>query len=257
MCTANKFYEDALVSGIIGSLIAGFLTIGILELYKYYKLEIQHRKFKKIFGIYDKDKLHLVLPKIEVRKDIIDYLRNTNFVNCEFPLSKSGGINIKSSKLLPYSDTISLKYLIDIIASRLGSKSLITVDEDLSKHLDLSFISFGGTSFYCSLVLQEPENKYYYFDNTDIVSKKDNSTRFKMTNEFDYGFIIKYKPVDFPGRIWIVIAGLGESGTSGAGWYLSRHWEELSNLFQNKAFGIVVKVKHGIDESAIKVDQIL
>ncbi len=56
MCKANNIFENAYVSGIIGSLIAGFVTIGVLEFNKYYKRKIQHSKFKKIFGSYDTDK---------------------------------------------------------------------------------------------------------------------------------------------------------------------------------------------------------
>jgi hypothetical protein len=257
MCRPVSIFENPYLSGVIGSFIASFLTIGVLEFYKYYKRKIQHSKFRKIFGSYSSDKLNLVLPTLRVRQDIIDRLKILNFPDSDFPLIRLGGAHIRTSKLLAFSDTTSLKYLLDIISGTLGDKSLVTTDEDLSNHLDLSFISFGGTSFYCSYILNEPENKYYNFDGNDIVSKSDMSKRFTNGNGFDYGFIIKYKHANFPKRIWIVIAGLGDTGTSGAGWYLARHWEELSDLFQENAFGIVIKVKNGVDESAIKVDQII
>jgi len=172
-------------------------------------------------------------------------------------LIKYGDAAYRSSKLIAYADTASLKYLLERISNTLGDISTIITDEDLSKHLDLSFISFGGSNFYCSAVINHPDNKYYYFDGDTIVSKSDNSKRFINGDGYDYGLIIKYKHPSFTTRTWIVIAGIGETGTSGAGWYLATHWEELSKLIGEKPFGIVVKVNNGVDESAEKVDQIV
>jgi hypothetical protein len=153
MCRPVSIFENPYLSGVIGSFIASFLTIGVLEFYKYYKRKIQHSKFRKIFGSYSSDKLNLVLPTLRVRQDIIDRLKILNFPDSDFPLIRLGGAHIRTSKLLAFSDTTSLKYLLDIISGTLGDKSLVTTDEDLSNHLDLSFISFGGTSFYCSYIL--------------------------------------------------------------------------------------------------------
>jgi hypothetical protein len=254
MCTILDVLKNSYVSGVIGSLIAGFLTIGIIELYKFYKLRIQHAKFTKIFGLYDKEKLHLILPSLSVRPDIAAHLKTTSLPAPDFLFVKYGGTYIKSSKLLAYCDTLSLKYLIDIISNVLGSKSQITSDDDLKSNLDLSFISFGGNSFYCQYILNQPDNIFYSFIGDTIVSKQDSTKVFQLDNNFDYGFIIKYKHINFPNRVWIIIAGLGETGTSGAAWYLSKNWSRLSKSFNEKPFGVVVKVKHGIDGSAIEVD---
>jgi len=170
---------------------------------------------------------------------------------------KHNDAHIRTSKLIAYKDTTSLKYLLDIISATLSDKSLIITDEDLSNHLDLSFISFGGSSFYFNYILNETDNTFYSILDGGFVNKRDNTKRFVINNEFDYGLILKYKHINFPNRIWIVIAGLGESGTSGAGWYLSKYWEELSNTFQENPFGLIVQVKHGIDESAKQVDSLV
>ena len=121
----------------------------------------------------------------------------------------------------------------------------------------MSFISFGGSNYYCSYVINEPDNKYYFFQGDYIVSKLNSAKKFKNGDGIDYGFVIKYKNTRFPNQTWIVIAGLGETGTSGAGWYLANYWEKLSDLFGEKPFGIVIKVKDGVDESADMVDQIM
>ena len=246
-------FADPIVQGIIGSLIAGFLTIGIIESYKYWKLYLFHRKFKKVFGTHNKDRLHLVVPALLVRPDVIQLLQASPLPGNQFPLLKFGGAFIRSSKLLAYADTVSLKYILDIVATTLGSRSVIMTDEDLQKLLDLSLISFGGSSFYCSYVLNQLNNRFYNFNGNAIVSTKNANISFQIDDTYDYGFIIKYRHDNFPKRTWIIIAGLGESGTRGASWFLSRHWRQLSDAFCDSPFGLVIKVNHGVDDSAIEV----
>ena len=252
----QTIFQNTYVSGIIGSFLASFLTLGTIELFSHYRQRIRNSKFKAVFGFYDKDKLNLVLPELRLRQEVIQYLQESDINDAHFPLIKTGSGHVRTSRLLAYNDMTSLKYVLDIISSTLGYKSVIKTDEQLSNSLDISFISFGGTNFYCSLILNQPDNNFYFIRDSEIISKKDPAKRFKIDNEFDYGFIIKYKHKNFPERTWIIIAGIGESGTSGAGWYLSAYWKEISDTFKDNAFGVLVKVKHGVDESAIKVDQI-
>jgi len=246
-------FANPIVQGIIGSLIAGFLTIGIIESYKYWRLYVLHRKFKRVFGAYNKDRLQLVVPALSVRPDVLQLLQASNLQGNQFPLVKFGGAFIRSSKLLAYSDTVSLKYILDIVATTLGSKSVIVTDEDLQNQLDISLISFGGSSFYCSYVLAQQNNRFYNFNGNAIVSTQNANTSFQIDPTYDYGIIIKYKHDNFPNRTWIILAGLGESGTRGAGWFLSRNWRQLSDTFNDNPFGLVVRVNHGVDNSAIEV----
>jgi hypothetical protein len=254
MCD-NSIFQNSYVSGIIGSFLASFLFLGTLEAYKFYKLKIRQSKFKKIFGTYDNDKLNLVLPVFCVRPDVLNELKKTNIQLPEFPLITQSRKAIRSSKLFAKKDYSSLKYLLDIIAVTLGDKSVIVSDEDLSSQLDLSFISFGGSSFYFDFVLKDSDNTFYDIENNlFFVNKRDATKKFTGTADFDYGLILKYKHGNFPNRTWIVIAGLGETGTSGAGWYLSKNWAKLADTVKDKPFGIIIQVKHGVDESAKQVD---
>jgi len=255
MCETISIFQNPYVSGIIGSFIASFLTIGVLEIYRSYNKKIRNSSFKKLFGTYSETKLNLILPELSVRPEIPGLLKNIRFPQPDYPLVKMGGGFVGTSKLLAYYDTISMKYLLDLISSTIGNNSIITSDEQLSKHLDLSFISFGGTSFYCLYILNQRDNNYYHFEGSEIVSKKDPTKRYAIDKDHDYGLIIKYKHESFPNRTWIIIAGIGETGTSGAGWYLARHWKNIAIIYKDNPFGIIVKVKHGIDESAISVDQ--
>lgn len=249
-------FWNAITTGIIGSLIAGFLTIAIIEGYKYYKLNLQNKQFNKIFGTYDKDRLHLVVPSLAVRPDVIHLLQNSALQGNQFPLVKYGGAFIKSSKLLAYADTVAMKYVLDIVATTIGSKSVIMTDEDLQNNLDISLVSFGGSSFYCTYILGQADNNFYTYNGNSIVSKQDANKSFQINGTYDYGFIIKYRHTNFPNRTWIIIAGLGESGTRGAGWFLATNWRQLSETFNDAPFGLVVRVNHGIDNSAIEVDRL-
>lgn len=247
ICTENNLLLNPYISGIIGSLIAGFLSIGIIEIYRYTKLKILHRKFNKIFGYYKNEKIYLVLPSLQVRPEVQ--------MQYGYPLMKYGGAQIRISKLLAYADTVSLKYLIDLISKILGSKSIISTDEDLKNELNLSFISFGGSNFYCTYVLSQSDNKFYSFNGNKIINNQ-TSKEFKNDGVYDYGFVIKYKHQNFPKKTWLIIAGLGETGTRGAAWYLATNWRKLAEKYNDKTFGLVVKVNTGIDGSAILVDEI-
>jgi hypothetical protein len=104
------------------------------------------------------------------------------------------------------------------------------------------------------LAMNEPNNTFLYFFHQPnavyIVDKKTNR-RFAAANK-DYGLILKIPNLRFPGHFFFVCAGLGEWGTSGASWYLASKWKSLQKEF-GEAFGVVVEVEIGSDESARRV----
>ena len=244
---------DSLLVGIFGSLIAGFITLALVEWYKQYKISCENKNFKKVFGTYDNDQIHLIVPALSVRPDVTNLLQNSTLPGNQYPLIKFGGAFIKSSNLLGYADVLSLKYILNNTSKVYGTKSIIMTDQDLNNHLDISFVSFGGSSFYCTYVLSQNDNNFYKFVENRIEKVNDPNISFQIDNTYDYGLIIKYRHVNFPDKTWIIIAGLGESGTSGAGWFLSTHWEKISREMGDKTFGIVVRVNHRIDNSAVEV----
>lgn len=249
-------FWESVASGIIGSIIASLLTYAIIAGRRYYKIYLKNSKLTKIIGAYKEDNLYMVVPALAVRPDVINLLQNSHLEGNNFPLIKYGGTLIKSSKLLGYADVVSLKYVLNIVTNALGSKSVVLTDEDLQNQLDISFISFGGSSFYCTYVLGQVNNQFYNFNGNTIVRTQNPEISFQIDRTFDYGFIIKYRHENFTNRTWIIIAGLGESGTRGAGWYLSTHWEQLSKDFKDNTFGLVIRVNHGVDNSALVVDRI-
>jgi len=69
----------------------------------------------------------------------------------------------------------------------------------------------------------------------------------------DKGLIMKLPNPLFPNHTLTVCAGLGEYGTSGAAFYLSRHWEELYKRYKGQPFCVIVAVSPGSDESAKEI----
>jgi hypothetical protein len=102
--------------------------------------------------------------------------------------------------------------------------------------------------------MSEPNNTFLEFvhqQNNVYISAKQTNKRFSITNK-DYGLILKIPNLRFPNHFFFVCAGLGEWGTSGASWYLASKWKDLQKEF-GKAFGVVVEVDVGSDESARRV----
>jgi len=66
----------------------------------------------------------------------------------------------------------------------------------------------------------------------------------------DYGFILKIHPEQHKNKVWIVCAGYGEWGTSGAAYYLAKNWKYIYKKAKDKPFAIMINVEIGKDESA-------
>jgi hypothetical protein len=70
----------------------------------------------------------------------------------------------------------------------------------------------------------------------------------------EYGIILKIHPTQFPERTWIACAGMGETGTSGAAWFLARKWKELEKRADGAGrFFALIAVEQGKDESAVVI----
>lgn len=134
---------------------------------------------------------------------------------------------------------------------------------DEQKDDDISFISFGGYSNFMSVkVMNDINNILIKFSQSGsgFIFTKNNKPVMTLEDGYDYGFVLRIIPAKFPNRVWIVCAGLGEWGTSGAAWYLANKWEEFLyknrswynplNLGKIKNFAGIIKVKPPYDNSA-------
>jgi hypothetical protein len=84
-----------------------------------------------------------------------------------------------------------------------------------------------------------------------FVWKKDRKPLYSPSSNFDYGIIQKIHPRQFPDRTWITCAGIGEWGTSGSAWLLSKRWKNLALQVRGQdGFVCVIRVEPKKDQSA-------
>ena len=150
-----------------------------------------------------------------------------------------------------------------------GSPALLSDEtiENSTSPLDRSFVSLGGHNNYKTIDTLEEQTNHFVSMTHDVFfekSDKDKKPLFTKQDGYDYGLILRLRPHNHTNRVWIVCAGFGEWGTSGAAWYLANRWKKLlkanksiwmsilhpSSFFKGRDFATIVKVKPGYDESA-------
>ncbi len=126
----------------------------------------------------------------------------------------------------------------------------IRSDIELDERMDISFLSVGGVNNFKSLdVIENESNIFLKFGGGGIQSKTLNGSIAKIEGKIDCGLILKIHPENNPNRTWICVAGIGEWGTSGASWWLSRHWKTICKRAKEKPFACVTKTVYGSDDS--------
>lgn len=154
----------------------------------------------------------------------------------------------------------SASYIINTISPYRKKSIAVEGDAKAYGNLNRTFLALGSSSSneITDLILHEPNNEFLDFGQrgtTPFVQDKKGGKQFigfQPPIPKDYGLILKIPNLRFPGHFFFVCAGLGEWGTSGAARYLATNWRDLQSKFGN-AFGIVVEVDIGSDESARRV----
>lgn len=238
---------------------------------------IPEDKFRGIFGqdaFLGRD-FHLVQTSFAPKIRLMDPQGNIyDLVNCGGTLLRPAYAKLRSrreSNAKPVTFKLknpvggagarALRYIAPFVQAQ--SKGLVSIssDYDLDKKVDISFISFGGplANYKTEDVLNNenndlvrfveggdpfcPDSRYGFFD------AKSEHKIVKCEPGLDYGLILKLNPKERPKRTWIVCAGYGGWGTSGAAWYLARYWERIYRYAEEKPFAIIVSVRER-DESA-------
>lgn len=228
------------------NLLGGVLVIIMDRLYLYLNKKCKSFRFKKIFGNDINSEFYLVYGILSLKKPY----------NCEgkqedWPYTKSNGGFFNISKPVSYIETKSAKYISDSIAKNTNSTSLIIPDDEIKSKLDISYCSLGGYNNYKTVDILDAENNYYLdFTGEKIVSKIDSTITYSIDKRYDYAAILKLKNKYFPNRTQICVAGLGESGTSGASWFLAKKWRVLLKKANGSDFGCIIRVEFEKDESA-------
>lgn len=162
------------------------------------------------------------------------------------------------SKPISSCEIRAAKYLTEILSSELKIIPKLASDLELRTTTNINFISFGGPGSNLKTydAIFHKDNNLVCFDNTRMWYIPDGQTLYSgPTATHDFGLIMNVRPTEHSNneRAWLVCAGFGEWGTSGAAYYLSRNWEKIAKSYGSKPFAIIVRVENNKDDSAEKV----
>jgi len=247
MCSNLVPNQDLKSLGI--NLLGGVLVILLDRLYLYLRTKLKSFQYKKIFGKDINDDFYIVYGRMLLKTPY----NNTGQVE-QWPYAKSNGASFRMSEPVSFTETKSAKYISDSIAKNTKSASTIISDEEIKNKLDISYCSLGGYNNHKTIDVLKAVNNFYVdidiSNNAQVVSKVNKSIAYSIDKAHDYAVIIKLKNKNFPNRTQICVAGLGESGTSGASWFLANKWKVLLKKAKRDDFGCIIKVEFGKDESA-------
>ncbi|MEN8263263.1 MAG: hypothetical protein ABFR82_07355 [Nitrospirota bacterium] len=156
-----------------------------------------------------------------------------------------------SERLTGYCSVRAASYLIDKLSPYFNRGVGSLSDEEIAATWEGTFINIGVSALNIKTddIKHHIDNKLFKEDINGIIELK-NDLSFGPDNRHDVGMILKIKNPYFNKYSLIVCAGIGEWGTSGAAWYLSRHWKKLGRRFLSNDFIVVLNVLRGSDESA-------
>ncbi|MBI3313943.1 MAG: hypothetical protein HYZ83_06885 [Candidatus Omnitrophica bacterium] len=250
----NAWNED--VKNILLNILGGFITVALTGLFSYVRRQLRLRDLRAVFGqdIVSAVRSHIVYAEFLLRSEVQG--RETH------PYRKpAGGHNIFSIEN-PVSgcEARSANYLISTLSKEGGRFPSFVPDTQVQGLLDISFITLGGpaSNLKTNDAMLNEGNGLVRFDqaNHRMVRVGENVPLFQREHGFDYGLILKFRPQQFPERVWIVCAGFSEWGSSGAAWYLSQNWKKIHDRWKSAPFAIIVKVRFTQDESAEPILQI-
>lgn len=224
---------------IVGGLVVAFLTL----FFQWSIKKLKCRAFRQIFGN-DLDDFYMVYPSYESPSPGTAFPKPPSKV----PRQRFSTVNLTT--INSNASTRSISYLSYAIGNYSPSLPHIRSDIDLDQRMDLSFLSVGGVNNYKSLdVFENRSNIFLQFGRSGIQSKASGEYIANIEGKMDYGLIIKIHPENNPNRTWLCVAGIGEWGTSGASWWLSRHWQKIYKRAKNKSFACITKTIYGSDDS--------
>ncbi len=239
---------ENLTLNVIGGILAGWAFavwhIAVKALSKY--------RFKQIFGFKASDE-GITL----VYEELASLVQGDKFIYCK-PGDEASGRRLSISRPIPIASVRAVSYLSNAIGKFIRRSPAVRSDTEVRSLLDLDFICFGGpfSNAMTQTCLENAGNRLVTFDQTINQFKRKNDTQalVNFVSGFDYGLILKLHPVQFPERVWILCAGIGERGTSGAAWFLANKWKEIWKRTSDNPFAAILKVEgdvhSGRDQSA-------
>jgi hypothetical protein len=224
---------------IVGGLVVALLIISIQWVSK----KLKCRAFRQVFGN-DLDEFYLIYPSYESPN------RNTTYPKTPPKVPRPSHSTVNPTTITSNASTRSVSHLSYAMGNYSPKLPHIMPDIDLDQRMDISFLSVGGINNYKSLdVFENTSNVFLQFGPEGIHSKTSSESIANIEGKYDYGLILKIHPENNPNRTWICVSGLGEWGTSGASWWLSRHWKTIHKCAKDKPFACITKTLYGSDDS--------
>lgn len=233
-------------------MLGGILAAGVFALWTYFRRLAWRWQFKQIFGSQiEKQRPTLVYEELELRDKSQNY-----------PYVKPGGnpvVGLSIRRPIPIASVRSINYLAATFGKFAASIPDVRSDLEVCNKMDFDFVSFGGpfSNDMTVSTYANPSNNLAVFDQGTgrFLSKDGLENLSPFETGFDYGLILKIHPRQFPDRVWLSCAGLGERGTSGASWFLANKWQEIRQNVGSQPFAAVVQVEgdtlSGRDQSAV------
>jgi len=242
-----------MILGILLNILGGAITVGLIEAGRKIFSLLNRYKFKQVFGedVLQGPNYYLVYVQLG-----LGTLTNERGHVITHPYIKPGeeahGSRFSIQRPVSSCEVRAAKYLSEIIGAQAKQSPMLSSDYDLRGRLDISFVSFGGplSNYKTRDAISNDGNQLLVFDNLNFLSKASGRAVLRPEPAFDYGLILKLHPTQFPKRTWLVCAGRGEWGTSGAAYYLAHKWKEVYGFAKEKPFAIIVRVRENQDESA-------
>lgn len=234
-----------LIIGVLSNIIAFVLGVSSKRILEYYRF----RDFKKFFG-----SDFLKNPSITV--DVYNY--NNNIIRAAdknkryikyYPTSAPIPI-IGVDKVMSVETTKITQLLTSEFYRETKKVIPIMTDEEVFDKWDGTFICLGSSDSNIKTkgILEKLENNFVDFDfdkGERVIKRKSDGTIFKITQKppRDKSIIVKISNKEFNNQKMFVCAGLGEWGTSGAVWYLSKYWKTLYKEHGESDFGIILETE--------------
>ncbi|MEV0538232.1 hypothetical protein [Nocardia salmonicida] len=158
------------------------------------------------------------------------------------------------------NDVRGMLYVMSMLQQHTDITIEILSDSEVVAACDRPYISFGLSSNDCThMYLEIVETPLFALrdsGDTDRPYREElvltDGRVFTSDDACNFGIIARVRPypLTHPDRFWIMCAGLGHRGTTGASWYLAKHWATLHQRAQGREFVAVISVRTYSDQAA-------
>ncbi|MBU1919444.1 hypothetical protein KKG66_01255 [bacterium] len=235
------------IAGVITAILVSIIVFTFIKLWKFSFVKLA---FDRFWGSDNtrRDKTYIV----------IDLL--TNVAN---PASGRYIYKLKPNTLLTGPTEVvgdcnprAVQYIATTFAKVTEIDPVARFDTEVQNIWEANLICLGSdaSNLKTHAILSHACNKYAQFvDNGDAIKWLPTGDKFTLKDGKDKGLILKVKNPYFKEYWVIVCAGLNVWGSSGAAFYVARHWREIEKRFGRDEFAMIVNVAHRSDESAEEI----